>query len=190
MADEHTPGATSCEPSAVLEQPVQTVAPTPESGSEEFESLDPRVVKLWRLRQSIFAAVVGGLLLFPLFMLGLGGGHWLWPILGWLLMIGLLALRTWVYPPRAYRAWGYRLDERVLEIKEGIWFRTLTLLPLSRLQHVDLDAGPIERGLGLVFLVFHTAGTHNALIVLPGLDANRARELRDHLITVGGDDAV
>jgi hypothetical protein len=148
------------------------------------------VVKLWRLRQAIFAAVFGGILLFPLFGVGFGAGQWLPALLGWLVIVGLLVFRVCWHPRRAYRGWGYRLDERVLEIKEGIWFRTLTLLPLSRLQHVDLNAGPVERGLGLASLVFHTAGTHNAIIVLPGLEADRARELRDHLIAIGGDDAV
>jgi uncharacterized protein len=160
------------------------------SNSEDFQSLDPRVVKLWRLRQAIFAAVASGALLFPLTIHGFVAGHWLGSVLGWLLIVGLLGWRVWWYPPRAYHGWGYRLDEKVLEIKEGIWFRTLTLLPLSRLQHVDLNAGPVERGLGLASLVFHTAGTHNAVIVLPGIEANRAKELRDHLIAIGGDDAV
>jgi len=190
MADEHAPEADlPTLPTADEELPPAaglTNAPDP----EDFQSLDPRVVKLWRLRQSIFAAVFSGILLFPLFGLGFGTGRWLPAVLGWLVLVGLLFGRVWWHPQRAYRGWGYRLDAKVLEIKEGIWFRSLTLLPLSRLQHVDLNAGPIERGLELASLVFHTAGTHNAIIVLPGLEAGRAKELRDHLIAIGGDDAV
>jgi len=190
MPDEAIPGAEPSELSATIEAPSQTLAPTLESGAEEFQPLDPRVVRLWRLHQLIFGAVFGGVLLVPLFMLGVRSGRWLWPLLGWLGIMGLLGIRLCWHPRRAYRAWGYRLDEKVLEIRQGIWFRTLTLLPLSRLQHVDLDAGPIERGLGLASLMFHTAGTQNAIILLPGLEASRARQLRDHLVAVGGDDAV
>lgn len=190
MADEAMPGAEAPELSATVEAQDQTRTSMIEAGPEGFESLDSRVVRLWRLHQLIFAAVFGGVLLVPVFMLGVGSGRWLWPLLGWLGIIGLLGIRVCWHPRRAYRAWGYRLDEKVLEIRQGIWFRSLTLLPLSRLQHVDLDAGPIERGLGLASLVFHTAGTQNAIIVLPGLEASRARQLRDHLVAVGGDDAV
>jgi len=190
MADEAMPAAEPSELPATVEARGQTLAPGLDAGPEEFQSLDPRVVRLWRLHQLIFAAVFGGVLLVPLFMLGVRSGRWLWPFLGWLAIMGLLGIRVCWHPRRAYRAWGYRLDEKVLEIKQGIWFRTLTLLPLSRLQHVDLDAGPIERGLGLASLVLHTAGTQNAIIVLPGLEASRARQLRDHLVAVGGDGAV
>jgi membrane protein YdbS with pleckstrin-like domain len=190
MADEQTPESVIPESPGMTTEPTPTAVPTHASGPDDFESLDPRVIKLWRLRQSIFAAVLGGVLLFPLFAIGFGAGQWVPAIAGWLLVVGLLMFRLWWHPRRAYRGRGYRLDERVLEIKEGIWFRSLTLLPLSRLQHVDLDAGPIERGLGLASLVFHTAGTNNAIIVLPGLEAGRARELRDHLVAIGGDDAV
>jgi membrane protein YdbS with pleckstrin-like domain len=89
-----------------------------------------------------------------------------------------------------YRAWGYRLDGKVLETRHGVLFRTMQLLPLARLQHVDLHNGPIERSLGLASLMLHTAGTHEATIVIPGLDTNEAVRLRDHLVVVGGDDGV
>lgn len=189
MADETLSQTGS--PSPVLEKATPAPLPPVLAGvAEVFAPLDPRVVKLWRLRQGIFAAVVGGGLLFPLFIVGFTTGHWWWPWLGWLAVVGLLLWRLWWHPPRKYQSWGYRLDDKVLEIKEGIWFRSLTLLPLSRLQHVDLTAGPLERGLGLASLLFHTAGTHNALLVLPGLEAGVAKELRDRLVTIGGDDGV
>jgi membrane protein YdbS with pleckstrin-like domain len=43
---------------------------------------------------------------------------------------------------------------------------------------------------GLASLVLHTAGTHSASIRIPGLDAEYAVRLRDHLVEIGGDDAV
>ncbi|MCX8155701.1 MAG: PH domain-containing protein [Verrucomicrobiae bacterium] len=105
----------------------------------------------------------------------------------------MLALRLFLffwYPPRAYANWGYRLDGTVLEIHFGIWWKTIQLLPLSRLQHVDLHSGPLERSLGLATLSLHTAGTHDAVLVIPGLDAGQAARLRDELVAKGGDDGV
>jgi membrane protein YdbS with pleckstrin-like domain len=43
---------------------------------------------------------------------------------------------------------------------------------------------------GLASLVLHTAGTHSANILIPGLDAGEAVRLRDRLVEIGGDDAV
>ena len=76
------------------------------------------------------------------------------------------------------------------ETRHGIWWRQLQLLPLARLQHVDLHSGPIERSMGLASLLLHTAGTHEATVMIPGLDANEAVRLRDHLVAIGGDDGV
>jgi uncharacterized protein len=99
---------------------------------------------------------------------------------------------VWVlwYPPRAYQAWGYRVEERVLEIRSGVWFRVVRLLPLSRLQHVDLHRGPLERAHGLASLTLHTAGSREASLGIPGLADADAERLRDQLAAVGGDDAV
>jgi hypothetical protein len=55
---------------------------------------------------------------------------------------------------------------------------------------VDLHSGPIQRSLGLASLILHTAGTHHATIMIPGLDTVEAARLRDQLVAVGGDDAV
>jgi membrane protein YdbS with pleckstrin-like domain len=156
-----------------------------------FESLDPRVISLWRCGHAISSIVLVGLsgvVLIPLALNLEGARIYLFGI--W---FGLLALRVWLYfwhPPRRYAHWGYRLDDRVLEIRHGIWFRTIQLVPLSRLQHVDLSRGPIERRFGLASLLLYTAGTHQAMIVIPGLAAEVAARLRDGLVAAGGDDAV
>jgi len=156
----------------------------------EFQLLAPRVIKLWRFRQLVTSAILlGGGLVAGVFA-GFATGTWLWVWLGWSALLALRVFLFFWHPPRAYRGWGYRLDGKVLETKEGIWFRSVTLLPLSRLQHVDLHSGPIERSLGLASLILHTAGTHHATIVVPGLDAVEAARLRDQLVAVGGDDAV
>lgn len=167
----------------------------PEEGStpaaEEFTPLDPRVVHLWRIDQ----AVGWGFLL--LLLLG-GAGLFYFMESAWaslaVLAWGFCAVLTagfvvW-YPARMYREWGYRIDGRALEIRSGLVYRSLRLLPLSRIQHVDLQRGPFERMLGLASLVLYTAGTRSASISLPGLKAEEAIRLRDHLLAIGGDDAV
>ena len=157
----------------------------------EFRTLDARVIKLWRV-----TGLIGCSPLLLVLLTGLLFGVFAepalvpWIFLGW---VGLVAVCAWlVYfrPPRVYRAWSYRIDDKVLETRSGLMFRVNRLLPLTRLQHVDLHSGPLERSFGLASLVLHTAGTHDASIRIPGLDAGDARRLRDHLVEIGGDDAV
>jgi hypothetical protein len=109
---------------------------------------------------------------------------------GWGVLVLLCLWSGFWRPVRAYRAWGYRVAERVLETRSGLLFHRTRLLPLSRLQHVDLERGPFERLFGLASLVLHTAGTHSASITIPGLDAAEAARLRDQLVASGGDDGV
>jgi membrane protein YdbS with pleckstrin-like domain len=169
-----------------MDEPVPSLASPPVL----YQPLDPRVVKLWRIHSLIGSAVL--LVVASIAVLFLGFASlmpWNWLLTAWmiLLLIRVFSLlwQTWVYC-----AWGYRLDGKVLETRHGVWFRTMQLLPLARLQHVDLHSGPIERSLGLASLMLHTAGTHEATIVIPGLDANEAARLRDHLVIIGGDDGV
>jgi hypothetical protein len=174
------PGVASAAPPVIL----------PASGPE-FRRLDARVIKLWRLTYCITAVVL--LLVALIAAVAVGAafpGRWLWPLAGWLTLASLSVWLVLWYPPRAYDAWGYRIDEKVLETHRGIWFRVIQLLPLSRLQHVDLHRGPLERSFGLTTLILHTAGTHHAILAIPGLSVDEALRLRDHLIAAGGDDAV
>ena len=157
----------------------------------EFIPLDPRVINLWRITRMIGFGIVLLISLPGSLTAGWVAFNSVAGVLtGWFALAALLGWLTWWYPPRAYRMWGYRVDDKVLETRSGIWFRVIKLLPLSRLQHVDLHRGPIERSHGLASLVLHTAGTHEAALIIPGLAAEEAVRLRDRLVAAGGDDAV
>lgn len=158
----------------------------------EMTPLDPRVVKVWRAGEAIvFGCILLGLTV-PVAALLFAGNLFVAGIIGavWLAVAAFGVAHTIWYPAEAYRRFGYRLDEKVLEIASGVLFHVTKLLPLSRLQHVDVRRGPIERAMGLATLVLHTAGTREASMEIPGLDADLAVRLRDHLVAIGGDDAV
>jgi hypothetical protein len=153
--------------------------------------LDPRVIHLWRIGQAISSAILLGILGVAVLIISLNvRGAFKYAIAGWgLILIYRIFMFIW-YPPRAYRAWSYRLDGRVLETHSGVFFQVIQLLPLSRLQHVDLHRGPIERYFGLASLALHTAGTVQSALVIPGLAFEEGSRLRDELVAIGGDDAV
>ena len=54
-------------------------------------------------------------------------------------------------------------------------------MPQSRVQHLDLRRGPLQRRLDLSTLVIHTAGTRHSAVTVSGLDAGDAERLRDTL---------
>lgn len=89
-----------------------------------------------------------------------------------------LLLTLIIYPPRRYVFMGYRVEADAMLVARGRFFRTETLVPFARIQHLDVHRGPIERAFGLARLVMSTAGSHNGTVVLPGLASDTADELR------------
>jgi uncharacterized protein len=91
----------------------------------------------------------------------------------------------WRMPPRRYKRWGYHMATDRIRIVRGYWFYSDTVVPLGRIQHIDVDQGPIQRRYDLATLRMHTAGTHGATVSLPGLlhsDALAMREaIREHI---------
>ena len=95
-------------------------------------------------------------------------------------LVGLVGLSgIIVAPERIYRRLGYALDERLLRTVRGWMFHVDTVVPFVRVQHIDVTRGPFDKMFGTATLVVHTAGTHNSIIVLPGLSPQRAAEIRD-----------
>ncbi|MGZ8998483.1 MAG: PH domain-containing protein [Allosphingosinicella sp.] len=84
-------------------------------------------------------------------------------------------------PGRQYRAWGYWMDSEDLRLSSGVWIRTEVLVPLDRVQHIDLSQGPIEKGFGVSRLIVHTAGTQYSRVALPGLSRQDAERMRDEI---------
>jgi hypothetical protein len=155
--------------------------------------LDPRWIPVQRVHWAIFTAVVAiasfvavmvlwvasgvlalGLLLLPLWLIGIAAIAW--------------HLQRW--PAIAYRHAWYRVDEAGLEILSGVFWRTITNVPRSRIQHTDVSQGPLERRYGLGTLVVYTAGTQHSEVKLSGLEFGVARRIRAHLLPSDQGDAV
>ena len=88
--------------------------------------------------------------------------------------VGLVAT-----PRRIYDRLRYRLTDRLLQVVRGWLFHVDTIVPLVRVQHIDVTRGPFDKLFGTATLVVHTAGTHNSIVTLPGLSPERAAEIRE-----------
>ena len=84
-----------------------------------------------------------------------------------------------IFPERAYRRLRYRLTGHMLQVLRGWLFHTDTVVPLVRVQHLDVIRGPLDKMFGTASLVVHTAGTHNSIVTVAGLAPDRAAEIRD-----------
>lgn len=82
---------------------------------------------------------------------------------------------------RQYACTRWRLDGHGYALRSGRLWRRETLVPRSRVQHIDLQRGPVERRFGLATLVVHTAGSRHSAVTTRGLDTADAEWLRDQL---------
>lgn len=86
---------------------------------------------------------------------------------------------AWLGARLRHQRW--KLDAEGLWLRQGrMWWRE-TRVPASRVQHVDLKHGPLERRVRLATLVVHTAAVHLSGITVRGLDEADAERLRDAL---------
>ena len=95
-------------------------------------------------------------------------------------LVVLVALGAIVIAPnRIYRRLGYSVDGDFLRVVRGWLFHSDTIVPFVRVQHIDVNRGPLDKMFDTASLVVHTAGTHNSIVTLPGLLPDRAAELRE-----------
>jgi membrane protein YdbS with pleckstrin-like domain len=100
-------------------------------------------------------------------------------IAGTVLVIALaLIIRV---PATRYNARGYQISADRLRVVRGLLFRSDTVVPFGRVQHIDVHQGPLDRLFGIATLTLHTAGNHNASVSLPGLGEELAREMREEI---------
>jgi len=76
-----------------------------------------------------------------------------------------------------YRHTHWRLDVDGLAVRRGRLWQSETRVPASRVQHLDLKRGPLQRRRDLATPVVHTAGTRHSAVAVPPLASTHPRPL-------------
>ena len=131
----------------------------------------------------VVAELIGLIVPLLIFSLGTAPLH----LIGWefawaaTLAVIVMVLLSAAFTPRRVRAIGYQLRDDDLIFRRGILFQRVVAVPYGRMQLVDVTRGPLSRALGLSELKFVTAAATSG-VVIPGLPALEADELRDKLV--------
>lgn len=145
--------------------------------TDAWQSLPRRASRLAALEGAFGGLFVPGL--------PLAAAWWFFDLPGgvWVAALGLLvgaACGAWLGHHRLVRT-RWRLDAQGLGLRRDLMWQLETRIPLSRVQHLDLRRGPLERRAGLATLIVHTAGTRMSAVTVSGLDEADAERLRDTL---------
>ncbi|WP_292891209.1 PH domain-containing protein [Nonlabens sp.] len=99
------------------------------------------------------------------------------------------ALAAWVFffltavflAYKEYFVRGYVLREQDITYKKGWLFHSQTTVPFNRIQHTEINHGPIDRLFKLCELDIFTAGGSASDLSISGLDPEDAAKLKDYI---------
>jgi membrane protein YdbS with pleckstrin-like domain len=169
---------------AQIRAPEATAAPVVDPVA--WERLDPRFVTMERRTGAVWSAVMA-LLWLAIFIaiatLAPFSSRDRVPLFAFWAVLTASHVAWYQYRPRLeYRHSSLRVDDEGIEIRRGVFFRSIISVPRSRVQHTDVSQGPFERRHGLSTLLIYTAGVSHAEVSLSGLAHARAIAIRDALL--------
>ncbi len=145
-------------------------APLP--GDDGRRQLSPRAVPYWRLQLLLLVVPVAVAVTVVALLVDLSPGLRA-AIVATAWLAALLAVA--VVPVVRRRIWWYAIGEEEVDLHEGLLVVTRTVVPMVRVQHVDLHRGPLSTRLGLAEIELHTAA---GSVTIPALDAPEAERIR------------
>lgn len=90
---------------------------------------------------------------------------------------------------KGYEFEGYAIRQKDILYKSGMFFRSTIIVPFNRVQHCEMEQGPIDRLFGLAEISLFTAGGSSSDLSIPGLTQKRANELKNFITNrVGADE--
>jgi membrane protein YdbS with pleckstrin-like domain len=113
--------------------------------------------------------------------------HALGVALPWLILAGTLGGAA-VVPALLTRRWRWRLDDEELDLRHGVITQVRTIVPVARIQHVDVRRSPWAQLAGVAAVVVHTAAGTTEIPALTETDATLVRDRIAGLIRTPDDD--
>ncbi|WP_163151834.1 PH domain-containing protein [Anoxybacillus sp. MB8] len=144
------------------------------------KALSKRAVLMWRMYEVI------RLIIFLLLYVIVHFFVPVWVVLGLVcLWIADAILFVFFVPRWKWERWRYMIRDREIELEHGVWIRKRTLIPIPRIQHVDVKQGPLARRKKLASLYIYTAATVHEI---PFLDEQEAEKLRYYISSLVKED--
>ena len=147
--------------------------------SARWQRISPAYVSALAIAISPLVLAAFAIAISPLFLAELGQAAFLAPlaVAGVVGLVAGIGVR-WL----AWRRTGYALDGDRLLVRGGWWRRSTAVLPLAKIQSIDLSENFVTRWFGTASLRFGVAGGGLAGHSIPAIPRAAARALRDDLL--------
>jgi len=150
---------------------------TPEAISIEFLSLSRYYPLINAFSSFVGWAIILVVLFLSDFLVAKVDLHWIV-----LPLVGLFSIFSAIYGYVFARSCGYFQGEFEVFYKDGLWWKKQTALSFSRIQHIDISHGPLERKYEMATIKFFTAGGAASDLKIPGLPKQLAESLRMEIL--------
>jgi hypothetical protein len=149
-----------------------------------YEKLHPNHLKSELVVLSIFLSIVGIIGFVIAFAINIPINF----IFIGLAVFLLFAASLVVIMIKSHHQKGYAIRDKDVLYKEGLFFKSETIIPFNRVQHVEVNQGAVDRMFTLAELGIFTAGGSASDLKIPGLTPPQAHKIKDFLIRKTGHD--
>ncbi|RMD02487.1 hypothetical protein D9O40_06105 [Clostridium autoethanogenum] len=101
------------------------------------------------------------------------------------IIIFVSILDSFIWPFLEYKQWKYGIFEDKIELIEGIIIRKRTIIPVSRIQNLKIEQGPIERMCKIASVNIITAGGTHKIPAIAVEDAEKVANNLKNVIELG-----
>lgn len=150
--------------------------PDPATGVGTRTDLPERAVRFWQVGSAIFWTP---LVVLPLVAgLAIPGLPTIARIALAVVPLVLALIDVLAIQPARRKVWWYAIGDEQIDLVHGWLVITHTVIPMTRVQHVALQQGPLARRFSLAQLDIHTAA---GSVTIPALDRSEGERIRQHI---------
>ena len=84
--------------------------------------------------------------------------------------------------PLGFKKKSYSLREKDITWRTGLLWHSVTTIPFLRVQHCEVNRGPLEQIFGLASLKVYTAGGGSTDLQIPGLLPDDAAKMKEFIL--------
>lgn len=152
--------------------------------NEPTQKISKKAITVWRIKHLINNSMI--LLVLITLLIFYYRFNWLNWIGTFLIIMIVFVILVIIYdltihPIYLQRTWRYEVDEQIIQIKFGFFNKQHTIIPLSRVEYVNTNQGPLLRKYHLASVSIGTIASQHEI---PALTEDDAQILRNKIISL------
>ena len=153
----------------------------PDFRAIDFKPVEKKYFKIILFNWSIITGILLGV--YSLIYLVSAGGMPTIVFITGLSIIAVIILAILVYLRVSFKKRQFAVREHDISYRSGLLFHTITTVPFSRIQHIEIGEGPMERLFKLASINIFTAGDNGRDLRIKGLTHEGSQKIKAFITT-------